>query len=217
MILKNFSSGILASGIGTGDTTIVVNAGNTLPSIAGTFTATIWNNVTYADPSQDPNAEIILGVYASANTYTITRAQESTPAVAHSAGAVVGLYLTAGVLQDGTSANKLVRLDNSGKYPTPDGGSNLLGSWVDKSSDHANQQAATDGIVCATALAATRSDVIGLTNTGSPASVQRIVDGDIPKNDGDQRRPRGITMPVHKGDYWTVTGADAVYWIPLGL
>ena len=98
MILKNFSSGVLATGIGTGDGTITAVAGSTLPVTAGTFTATIWDNVTYADPSKDPNAEIVLGVYASPNTYTITRAQESTSAVAHSAGAVVGLYLTAGAL-----------------------------------------------------------------------------------------------------------------------
>ena len=98
MILKNFSSGILASGIGTSDTTITVNADNTLPSVAGTFTAIIWDNTTYTDPSQDPNAEIVLGVYVSPNTYTITRAQENTSAVAHSIGAVVGLYITAGVL-----------------------------------------------------------------------------------------------------------------------
>jgi len=90
-----------------------------------------------------------------------------------------------------------------------------FGAWASKSNNTV-YQADTDGIICATALAATRSDVIGLTDGSNPPTTQRAVDGDIPNNEGDKRRPRSITFPVKKNDYYKVTGADAVYWISLG-
>ncbi len=90
-----------------------------------------------------------------------------------------------------------------------------FGAWESKSNNTV-YQAATDGFVCATALADTRTDVIGLTDGSNPPTTRRAVDGDIPNNEGDKRRPRSITFPVRKNDYWKVTGADAVYWIPLG-
>ena len=91
----------------------------------------------------------------------------------------------------------------------------VLGAWETKSSNTV-YQAATDGFVCATAVAGTRTDVIGLTDGSNPPTMQRAVDGDLPNNEGDKRRPRSITFPIRKGDYWKVTGADTVYWIPLG-
>jgi hypothetical protein len=99
VILKNFASGVLSAPITSGSSSITVNSGHTLPSNVGTFTAIIWNNTSYTSPSLDPNAEIVLGSYNSVNNYNITRAQESTLAVSHSAGALIGLYVTAGVLQ----------------------------------------------------------------------------------------------------------------------
>ena len=99
MLVENYSAGFLAANIGTSDTTISINPGHSLPTIVGgVFVAIIWNSGGYASPSQDPNAEIVWGQYFSPNTYTITRGMEGTPPVAHNAGALIGLYITAGVL-----------------------------------------------------------------------------------------------------------------------
>lgn len=98
MLVENYSSGFLSAGIGTTDTTISITPGNSLPTGTGIFTAILWNSIAYTAPSQDPNAEIVWGQYASANTYTIQRGMEGTVAVAHGIGALVGLYITAGVL-----------------------------------------------------------------------------------------------------------------------
>ena len=96
--LKNFSYGVITSSLGSGITSVIVNPGHTLPTSLDTFVAIIWNPSVASDPSKDPNAEIVLGIYSSTNTYTITRAQESTSDVTHPAGSVIGLYITAGVL-----------------------------------------------------------------------------------------------------------------------
>lgn len=143
--LKNFSYGVITSSLGSGITSVIVNPGHTLPTSLDTFVAIIWNPSVASDPSKDPNAEIVLGIYSSTNTYTITRAQESTSDVTHPAGSVIGLYITAGVLNSvsqvypgagvgvslgsswgtslsyGTGANKLLQIGSDGKLPVIDG------------------------------------------------------------------------------------------------
>lgn len=85
--VKNFAKGTLAAGINAADTTVTLQSGDTAkfpsPSADGAFNAVIWNFSDYADPSDDPNREIVRVTANSGNTFTITRAQESTTASTH--------------------------------------------------------------------------------------------------------------------------------------
>lgn len=49
-----------------------------MPSVS--FNAVWWNATDYADPSDDPNVEIVRVTAISTDTLTVTRAQESTSA-----------------------------------------------------------------------------------------------------------------------------------------
>jgi hypothetical protein len=89
-----------------------------------------------------------------------------------------------------------------------------FGAWASKS-NNTSYQAATDGFVCATAASGSRTDVNGYTDAANPPTTLVQTDGDLPNNEGDKRRARSISFPVKKDDYWKVTGADNVYWIPL--
>jgi len=50
------------------------------PSTDGAFNVTWWNTTDYADPSDDPNREIVRVTARSTDTLTVTRAQEGTSA-----------------------------------------------------------------------------------------------------------------------------------------
>lgn len=123
MLVENYSSGFLAVTINSSVTSISVNPGHSLPTTPGIFTAIIWNSSSFSAPSQDPNAEIIWGQYSSPNTYTITRGMEGTVGVAHAQGALIGLYITAGVL-----SIPYVKVSNT-QTPGTAGGTATSGSW----------------------------------------------------------------------------------------
>ncbi len=53
------------------------------PSTDGAFNVTVWNATDYADPSDDPDREIVRVTARSGDVMTITRAQEGTSASAH--------------------------------------------------------------------------------------------------------------------------------------
>lgn len=76
--VANLVKRIVSTGYSSTDTTIVLNSGNALP--AAPFNASWWNVTDYADPSDDPNAEIVRVTGISGNTLTIVRAQEGTSA-----------------------------------------------------------------------------------------------------------------------------------------
>jgi hypothetical protein len=98
---KNFARGLLSADINASVTQIVLNAGHTLPITAGSFPLVIWDYVTYPDPADDVNLEIVTASYAGvANTFDIVRAQESTLASAHSSGDRVALHFTAKMSTD---------------------------------------------------------------------------------------------------------------------
>ena len=61
---------------GTSDTSIMVSS---VPSAlsSGGWNATWWNSTDYADPSDDPNSEIVRVTAVSGETLTITRGAES--------------------------------------------------------------------------------------------------------------------------------------------
>jgi hypothetical protein len=84
-----------------------------------------------------------------------------------------------------------------------------LGAWVEKL-NAVVYEAETAGFVTAYTSNGT-FQIIGYTDDANPPTTARVY------NYGNGGAPKvGITMPVKKGDYWKVTGADTVYWIPLG-
>lgn len=98
---KNFGYGTIASGINNAVTSMTMNNGHNFPLVTTSlFRLIIWDSLTYPNPADDPNLEIVTANYSgSLNVYTIIRAQESTVAVAHSSGASCAMTITAGVIQ----------------------------------------------------------------------------------------------------------------------
>ena len=86
---KNFAISSVANAILIGDSTItLVGGGGALFPIAQTppatsFYATVYNAALYADPSLDPNVEIVLVTNNASNVLTVTRGQQGTSAAAH--------------------------------------------------------------------------------------------------------------------------------------
>ena len=90
-----------------------------------------------------------------------------------------------------------------------DAAGSLFGTWTSKSDD-TSYLAETDGIVCAWTNDA-NTNIKGYTNSSNPPTTQWT------GNFGDAAGfNHGITMPVKSGDYWKVTGADTIGWLPLG-
>lgn len=79
---KNFAKSDVSTGYDAVVTSIVLATGGgaKMPSVP--FNA-VWWDTTYADPSDDPNVEVIRVTNVSTDTLTITRAQESTSAATH--------------------------------------------------------------------------------------------------------------------------------------
>lgn len=89
-----------------------------------------------------------------------------------------------------------------------------LGSWLSRSVA-TTYQADTDGEVVAITTAEDYVEVIGLTDSATPASVERTA-GSYAKGDSVIRK-EGISFPVKKNDYWQVTCTgiiSAIFWIP---
>lgn len=83
-------------------------------------------------------------------------------------------------------------------------GGTHFGAWASKSNNTA-YEAATDGIVCA--FSTSTGTVTGLTDGSNPPTTERK------RNEGINA---GVDFPVRKGDYWKVTGAETVNWLPIG-
>lgn len=85
--VRNFAVGTLTAGITSGATTFSLGSGQgslfPAPASEGAFNAVIWNSTDYDDPLQDSNHEIVRVTARSTDAFTVTRAQESTSAVAH--------------------------------------------------------------------------------------------------------------------------------------
>lgn len=114
------------------------------------------------------------------------------------------------------AASGVVVLDADSKLPAVDGSQltgvvitnnvnlngNQFGAWASKS-NNTSYQAATDGFVLVAAAAS--ESPYGYTDGSNPPTTQRII-GYF----------SGFCMPVRKGDWWKVTGATTVYWLPMG-
>ncbi len=90
----NFGRGTLNSGITDVATSMTLDAGHTLPGVSGDFRVALYDAVTYPYPDDDINMEIVTANWSSGNIYNITRAQEGTTGVAHSAGDRVSNMIT---------------------------------------------------------------------------------------------------------------------------
>ncbi len=113
-------------------------------------------------------------------------------------------------------ANKLLPLNGQGKVISstiP----NILGAWVDKSTNYGVQQAMTDGFVCVYAYG-TVFDILGYTDSNSnPTTIRAQIEN---YNPGESNHTHSFMMPVRKNDYWKIVVASGaitkVYWISLG-
>ena len=116
-VVKNNSESTVADNpLASGATTLNVASGegNNFPSTFP-FRITIWDEITYSDPSDDSGMEIVHCTGRTTDALTIVRAQEGTADVAHTNGEAVALLWTAGILNDATYglATKLDTIENS--------------------------------------------------------------------------------------------------------
>ena len=99
---------------------------------------------------------------------------------------------------------------------TIDGACTIFGAWSDKSGGYGNQQAASDGFVCAWSYGSPNANIVGYTD--SSATPTTVVAHQSLDDQNDVGRAY-IMFPVKKDDYWkiTITGTlGAANWIPLG-
>ena len=87
---RNFAIADLASGITNVATSITLATGKGAlfpdPSADGAFNVPLYNSTDYTAPWLDPDVEIVRVTAKSTDTFTVTRAQEGTSAVAHNTG-----------------------------------------------------------------------------------------------------------------------------------
>ena len=84
---------------------------------------------------------------------------------------------------------------------------NAFGSWISKNNNTV-YQAASDGFVCS--YRNTHGEIKGYTDSSNPPTTVRLA------WEPGYGYEVGLMMPVKKNDYWKVTGADTVYWLPIG-
>lgn len=84
----NFAKATLKTGISASATSITVTTGGGSNFPAVPFNAVVWNSTDYSDPSDDPDVEVVRVTARSGDVLTVTRAQESTAAVAHNTAGV---------------------------------------------------------------------------------------------------------------------------------
>lgn len=75
---KNFAKVTVSTGYNASATSIVLSSGNGAFLPTASFNLTWWNSTDYADPSDDPNVEIVRCTAISTDTLTVVRGQEGT-------------------------------------------------------------------------------------------------------------------------------------------
>ena len=78
--VKNFVKVKVSTGYDQAATSITLHGGDGSSLPAAPFNLVWWNSTDYADPTDDPNVEIVRVTGVSGDVLTITRAQESTNA-----------------------------------------------------------------------------------------------------------------------------------------
>ena len=205
LMLANYSSCKISY---TSATTISVSAGGVMVSdVSGAIRLMLLNSsatsVTFTDI--DTGAEAASTTYyvyaiGSATTDTVFTCKISLSA---SAPTGATYYKRLGSFYNDASSNIQRVVDDA--IPTT-----MFGDWVAKS-NNTTYLASTDGFAIGEALSGA-SEVDGFTDSSNPPTTRRTSNWTTNGTRGS------ITMPVRKGDYWKITGADQyVYWIPLEL
>ncbi len=116
LVPKNAASGELAAAIDSDDTTLVVRGGQ-----GARFPSTYPFRVVLS------GAEVVEVTNRSTDTFTITRAQESTSAASHAAGASVRLSVTAGYITQIQNAVTVIEgmIPSGGSFVTADDNGNI--------------------------------------------------------------------------------------------
>ncbi len=135
-IKTNFGRGTLNSGITDVATSMTLDAGHTLPPSGGDFRVALYDSDTYPYPGDDINMEIVTANWSSGNTYTITRAQEGTSGVAHSAADRVANMITGGSLEELETAINARTERASAEIVTGAWTFDGLFKWGDTTKDH---------------------------------------------------------------------------------
>jgi hypothetical protein len=84
--LKNFAIGTVSTGYDASATSIVMTTGDSAKFPTVPFNVVWWNWTDYANPADDPNKEIVRCTNIATETWTVTRAQESTSATTKNTG-----------------------------------------------------------------------------------------------------------------------------------
>lgn len=127
--LQNFGYGTINGSINNSVTSMTMNNGHNFPLITTDyFKLIIWDTITYPNPADDPNLEIVTANYSgSLNVYTIDRGEENTLAVMHASGSACAMTITAGLvgaLIYGNASNCLFQY--SGVVDKPTGGGEVI-------------------------------------------------------------------------------------------
>jgi len=138
---KNFAKGTLSGAYNNSTTTITLGSGDGDRFPATPFSAVWWNATDYTDPSDDPAVEIVRVTARSADTLTVTRAQEGTAAADHNtSGKTYKLLagLTAGMFSE-------VGTDLAGKQPLSTELTGIAGVSFDTAPAHVIPARASNG------------------------------------------------------------------------
>jgi len=91
--VKNFAKVTVSTGYNESAVTIVLTTGHGAkfpdPATEGAFNLVWFNGTDYADPSDDPNVEIVRCTARSTDTLTVTRGQEGIASQTHNTGGKV--------------------------------------------------------------------------------------------------------------------------------
>jgi hypothetical protein len=90
-----------------------------------------------------------------------------------------------------------------------------LGAWSSKSNNTV-YTAASDGFVMAQRENIS-ADLVGYTDSNNPPTTQVAIEGLNSSPENDTKHYASIMFPVRSGQYWKVTGATTVYWVPLSV
>lgn len=93
-------------GINASDLSLIVSDATLFPT-SGDFLVTIWDKVSYPNPCDDANTEIVKVTGVSGNTFTILRGQEDTVGVSHANAQAVEMLITAGTFEEIEDAIKI--------------------------------------------------------------------------------------------------------------
>lgn len=171
---KNFAKGTLFTGYDDAATTIELQSGHGARFPAAPFNATWWNSTDYADPSDDPDVEIIRVVsFSSGDVMNITRAQEGTTATVKNVGGKT-YSLIAGV-----TAHTIQQIESNKADVTHTHQGGVVFTFY-----RASGLQVGDKIKTIIPYAGTMTDWVLTTIDEAPATIQfntaRISEGDIP-------------------------------------